>query len=121
MITEQEWNSIRTVVERICAEVSGRRQEFFQTGKVIKRDEVNRLVWIKGMGHTAIPIVSFNYDIRYYDTDELGNATVKNARAKIAVPKLGEIVLVVFELGSTRLPRCLGVVQGKNYLETEED
>lgn len=121
MITEQEWNSIRSVVERIATEVAGRRTEWFQTGRVIKRDENNRLVWIKGMGHTAIPIVGFNYDVRYYDTDEEGKAIVRNARAKIVVPKVGEIVLVAFELGSTRLPRCLGVVQGKNYLETEDD
>jgi len=121
MISEEEWNSIRAVCEKISREVAGTRGEWFQTGRVIKRDEKNRLVWIKGMGHTPLPVVGFEYDVRYYDTDDEGNLRVRNARAKVVVPALGATVLVAFELGSTRLPRCLGIVQGKNYLETEED
>jgi hypothetical protein len=119
-IDEQEWNSLRAASERIAANVSGRRTEYFRTARVIKRDEKNRLVWVKDMGDVAIPIVSFDYEIRYYDTDENGNARVRHARARVAVPKIGETVFVAFELGSTRLPRCLGVVQGKNWVETED-
>jgi len=121
MITEEEWNSIRVACEKIARDVAGTRGEWFQTGKVIKRDEKNRLIWIQGMGHTAIPVVGFNYTVRYYDTDDEGKLRVRQADAKVVVPKKGETVLVAFELGSTRLPRCLGVVQGKNYLEVEED
>lgn len=121
MISEQEWNSIRSVAEKISAEVSGRRVEFFQTGRVIKRDERNRLVWIQGMGDVAIPIVSFEFDVRYYETDAHGNAIVRKARALLDVPKVGQTVLVAFELGISRLPRCLGVILGKNWLEAEDD
>jgi hypothetical protein len=119
-LEEQDWNSIRVAVERICANISGRRVEWFKTGKVIKRDERNRLIWIKGMGDVAIPIIAFDYDIRYYDTDENGETRVRKARATLAVPKLGQTVVVAFELGSTRIPRCLGVLQGKNWVETED-
>jgi len=121
MISEAEWNSIRAACEKIAREVAGTRGDWFQTGKVVKRDEKNRLIWISGMANVALPIVSFNYDVRYYDTDDDGKLITRKARAQIVVPALGETVLVAFELGSTRLPRVLGVVQGKNYLETEED
>lgn len=120
-ISEEEWNSIRAVAEKVARDVSGTRGDWFQTGRVIKRDEKNRLIWIKGMGHTPLPVVGFNYTVRYYDTDDNGKLRVRQANAKVVVPKVGETVLVAFELGSSRLPRCLGVVQGKNYLETEEE
>jgi len=120
VITEPEWNSIREVAARAAAEIAGRRNDWFQTGQVVKRDEKNRLIWVKGLTGVAIPIVSFNYDIRYYDTDENGDAIVRTGHATLAVPKVGQTVLIAFELGVSRLPRCLGVVQGKNYLTQEE-
>ena len=119
-LDDQDWNSVRVAVERIASDVCGRRVEWFTTGRVIKRDEKNRLVWIKGMGDVAIPIIAFDYDIRYYDTDENGETQVRKARASLAVPNVGQTVVVAFELGSTRIPRCLGVMQGKNWVETED-
>jgi len=121
VITEPEWNSIRSLAEKVAREVSGSKGDWFTTGRVIKRDEKNRLVWISGMGHTPLPVVGFEYDVRYYDTDRKGHLIVRNARAKVVVPAVGQTVFIAFELGSSRLPRCIGVVQGKNYLEMEED
>lgn len=120
MISEQEWNSIREAAMKIAAEVAGRRVEWLKTGIVVKRDEDDRLIWIKDMADIAIPIVAHDYDLRYYDTDENGAAIVRHARAKIVVPKIGQSVLIAFELGSSRLPRCLGVIQGTNWIEEEE-
>jgi hypothetical protein len=119
-ISEPEWNSIRTFVERICAQVSGRRSEFFETGTVSKRDEVNRLIWLKGFSDDPIPIVDFEHEVKYYDTDADGNVAVKKAKVTTVVPKVGQTVLVAYEMGTSRLPRCLGVVQGKNWIVTED-
>jgi hypothetical protein len=121
LISEQEWNSVRNVAEKVAAEVAGRRVEWLQTGKVIKRDTRNRLIWIQGMGDVAIPIVSFEFDVRYYDKDASGKTIVRYSKAVLDVPQVGQTVLVAFEMGISRLPRCLGVILGKNWVEAEDD
>ena len=120
MISEQEWNSIRAVAEKVAAEVCGKRSEFFQTGTVAKRDEVNRLVWLKGHSDEPIPIVDFEHEVRYYDTDENGDAIVRKAKIMPSVPRVGQTVVVVYEMGISRLPRCIGVLMGKNWVTSED-
>jgi hypothetical protein len=120
MISEQEWNSIRTACEKVCARISGRRSEFFETGTVAKRDEVNRLIWLKGYSNDPIPIVAFDYEVKYYDTDSDGNVIVRKAKVTPVVPKVGQTVFVAYESGISRLPRCLGVMQGKKWITTED-
>lgn len=120
MITEPEWNSIRTFVEKICVRISGRRSEFFETGTVAKRDETNRLIWLKGFSNDPIPVVDFEHEVRYYDTDSDGNVIVRRAKVATVVPRVGQTVFVAYEMGTSRLPRCLGVVQGKNWITTED-
>ena len=120
MISEQDFNSIRTLVEKVCVRVSGRRSEFFETGTVAKRDEANRLVWLKGFSNDPIPVVAFDYEVKYYDTDSDGNVIVRKAKVTPVIPKVGQTVFVAYEAGISRLPRCLGVVQGKNWITTED-
>jgi len=120
MITDPEWNAIRDVCAKTAAQVSGRRSEFFTTETVIKRDEDNRLIWIKGWGDDPIPIIDFEHEIRYYDTDGNGNVIVRNAKAVTLVPKVGQTVLVAYEMGISRLPRCLGVIQSTNWITSED-
>jgi hypothetical protein len=120
MISEQEWNSVRTFCERISAQVSGRRSEFFETGTVAKRDEVNKLIWLKGFSNDPIPVVAFDYEVKYYDTDKNGHVHVRKAKVTPVVPKVGQTVLVAYEMGVSRLPRCLGVVQGKNWITSDD-
>jgi hypothetical protein len=120
MISEPEWNSIRTFVERICSDISGRREQYFATGKVSKRDVENKLIWVKGFSDDPIPVVGFEYEVKYYDTDADGNVNVKKARVSPVVPHIGQTVFVAYEMGVSRLPRCLGVVQGTNWVTSED-
>lgn len=118
MISEPEWASIRTLVTRIVGGMVPRRH--FITGKVIKNDTNNKLVWIKELGAQPIPVVGFEYDVKSYDTDSSGNVNVRHFTATPKTPKRGQMVLVALELGEG-IPRCLGVVQGKNWITTEDD
>jgi len=131
-ISEGEWNSIRNLVERVAADVSGNRN-FFTTGKVIKRDEDKMLVWIEEFGDQPIPLVFFDYEVKYYDETPNGTTVPsagssspfqtnsKKAKVKVIVPKIGDTVLVARELGSRRLPRCLGKLQGKGWIVAESE
>lgn len=123
-ITEPEWNSIRALVESVSADVSGARN-FFTTGKVLKRDENKKLIWLEEFGDQPIPLVAFDYEVKYYDETPNGTTVpstgasspfktkTKTVKAKVLVPKVGETVLVARELGTRRLPRCLGVILAK--------
>lgn len=120
MISEPEWNSIRALAEKVATQVSGRRADYFQTGKVVKRDEDNRLVWLQGFANDPIPIVDFEHEVRYYDTNENGDVTVRRAIVSPVVPRVGQIVVVAYESGISRLPRCIGVLMGQNWIMTED-
>jgi hypothetical protein len=119
MIDEREWAVIRRMVESVSGKISGRRQDFFITGTVVKSDLQNNLIWIKEFGDQPIPVVGFDYDVTYYDTDNTGVVRKKTARVKVHVPRRGETVLVARELGIQRLPRCLGVIQGQGWIQGE--
>jgi hypothetical protein len=119
-ISEPEWNSIRELAERVSRSVSGRRSEFFQTGIVTKRDMKNRLIWLKGFGNDPIPIIDFEHEVKYYDTDENGDAIVRSAKVQTVVPRVGQAVLVAYEMGVSRNPRCLGVIQSTNWFQSED-
>lgn len=122
MITEPEWNSIRVAIERVIMELSGRREDFFVTGTVFKRDVNKKLIWLKEFGDQPIPVVGYDYDVKYFVWDSGLNKTVaKDARVKIIVPKPGQTVLVAREMGIDRLPRCLGVIQGVGWITQEQD
>jgi hypothetical protein len=117
MIDEREWAAIRRMIESLAGKVAGRRQDYFVTGTVVKSDLKRNLVWIKEFSDQAIPVVGFNYDVTYYDTDNTGVVRKKTAKVKVHVPRRGETVLVARELGIQRLPRCLGVIQGRGWNE----
>ena len=131
-ISDGEWEGIKRMIEKVATELAGNRN-FFTTGRVIKRDEQNMLVWMEEFGDQPIPIVAFDYDVKYYDETPDGttavaaggaspfNVETRTVKAKIVVPKIGDTVLVASELGSKRLPRCLGVLKGKNWIVPESE
>jgi hypothetical protein len=119
-LTEPEWNSIAQFTEKIVKQVIGTRGDFFVTGKVIKVDTQNRCVYLAEFGDQAVPVVGFNYTASYY-VQESGSMTKKTATAEIQMPKVGQSVLVAREMGTSRLPRALGVIQGKNWIVSEEE
>lgn len=119
MISERDFASIRTMVEQIVTRLVGNRQSYFSTGTVIRRDEKKNLVWLKEYGSQAIPVVGFNYDVIYYDTDAAGIVRKKKAKVTVHVPNVGAKVVVANEWGLKRLPRCIGVIQGRGWMESE--
>lgn len=132
-ITEGEWASIRSMVEIVSAEVSGNRASYFTTGKVIKRDEKTMCVWIEDFGDQPIPVVSYEYEVKYYDETPKGTTAVaagnsqpsktrvNTVQVKCKLPKVGDTVFVAREMGTRRLPRCLGVILGKNWIVAESE
>ena len=132
-ITEPEWQSISSLVERVVMRLVGSKGQYFISGTVIKNDEKKKLVWLKEFGNQAIPVVGHRYKMKYYDETPKGtNAAAagtasphktltKTVIADVVVPPRGATVLVVREMGSDRLPRCLGEIQGTDWLIEEEE
>jgi hypothetical protein len=116
-ISDPEWLSISNLVNKEFK----KRGEYFILDRVTKRDEKNRLVWVKELGDQPIPLIAFNYTVEYYDVNQLGNTVKKTAKVKVQVPKIGQTVLVAQQFGTRRLPRCLGVVQSTNYVLPVEE
>lgn len=119
-ITEPEWLSVRTMIEKVVRRIAGTRADYFVTGKVIKVDAKNKCVYLKEFGDQPIPIVAFNQEVKYYDST-ITSTSVRTAPVKIVMPKVGESVLVAREMGVRRLPRCLGVIQGTNWVVPEAE
>ena len=113
-ITDGEWASIQALIEKKVAD----KGEPFVTDKVIKRDPDQRVIWTKDFGDEPIPIVDFNNSIRSFDTTPSG-MTVRTLEGHADVPQIGDTVLIARELGTRRLPRCLGVI-GNNAIVPSE-
>ena len=132
MISDGEWTSIRTLIERVIVQQIGTRNDYFVSGKVIKRDEKNKLVWLAEFGDQAIPLLYFDSQVFVYDESPRGTKVPalnsnspymtykKKLKIETLVPQIGDIVLVAREFGINRAPRCLGVFQSKNWADTEE-
>lgn len=132
-ITEPEWLSISSMIEKIVRRIVGTRADFFVTGKVIKTDVKNKCIYMKEFGDQPIPIVGFDHEVKYYDESPRGTdygaagsnakyiTRVKTAKISVVVPKRGDTVLVAREMGTRRLPRCLGVIQGKKWIVPEDE
>lgn len=108
------------MAEKVARDVSGCKSDFFITGKVLKVDEANKVIYMAEFGDQAIPIVAFNYEVKVYD-DNGTNITPKTVEAKLKMPKKGDTVLVAREMGTNRLPRALGVILGKNWIALGDD
>lgn len=117
-ITEAEWTSISAMIERI---VGHGGKDHFMSAVVIKRDEANGNVYVRELADQAIPVVAHSYKVKYYDTDQTGTVIVKNAVVSPVIPKVGEHIFIVFEMGERSLPRCVGVMQGRNWVSREDE
>lgn len=128
MLSQDDWREIQRYVNRA---LSQQGQSFVQ-GVVVKSDPIKKLIWLKEFGDQPIPLISFDYQVKYYYNEPFGNTTgvgtAVNARMKsrktqayskevdILCPRVGDVVLVAQHLGSRRLPKCLGVIKSKNYV-----
>jgi hypothetical protein len=66
LISEAEWDSIFSEIEKRAS----KHGETLVMSTVIKSDPLNGNIWIPELGDQPIPIISFNYNIKYYDTDD---------------------------------------------------
>jgi hypothetical protein len=123
MLEDHEWDSIREFVTKLTKEIAGRRSDPVIISRVTKNDLNNRLVWIKELEDVPIPLYGFEYEVKYYDETPKNTGwgwgdyftDVKIATARLKVPKVGELVIVVREMGSNRMPRCLGALNSTNF------
>lgn len=122
MITNSDWAAIQDFVNRRISRIG----EPFVQGKVIKSDSVRKVVFLKEFGDTPIPLIAFDFQVKYSYKETSGTTTIKKTKAyseevEILTPRVGETVLVAQHFGSSRLPKCLGVVKSKRYIQAEEE
>lgn len=93
----------------------------FMFAKVVKRDESNKLVWVREFGNTPIPLVGFKTGFRYYDTQSDGTVIVRDdqagVNANVVVPKKNTLVVIVKPYGNFEKPICIGEVFSTGYWE----
>jgi hypothetical protein len=75
-ISEEEFASIKTMIDAAVGEIG----QTFITGEVIKRDEANKLVWIKELGDQPIPVVDFQRTVDVYSLSANQNNDMRSAR-----------------------------------------
>jgi hypothetical protein len=111
------WNGIAEEINR----AQSPREIVF--GKVVKRDTVNKLIWLESFGNLAIPLVSFGFGFSYYDTDQLGTVNKRDdpsgtnpaLQTKLLVPSIGETAVILNPGGQHRFPLCVGVVRSTRF------
>jgi hypothetical protein len=119
MFKEHQWRAIQDYVQKIMAQ----RGEYFTVGVVVKRDDERKLVWTSEFGDTPIPLFTFDFTVKYYDTQTTGAVKPKKTRpargkqreVEVVTPQIGETVLIARHLGSRNLPKCIGVMQSHNF------
>jgi len=121
-LNNSDWAAIQDLVNRMITRVG----EPFLQGKVIKTDPIRKVVFLKEFGSVPIPIVSFDYQVKYSFKETSGATTIKKTKAyseevEILTPRVGDTVLIARHYGSSRLPKCLGVIKSKRYIEANEE
>lgn len=116
--TDSDWNAIQEFVNRLLS----RSGDAFVQGKVVRSDSARKVVWLKEFGDVPIPLVAFDYQVRFRYKETTGTTTVAKTDpysddVEILTPRVGDIVLVAQQFGTRRLPKCLGVIKSKRYVE----
>ena len=128
--THDEWREIQNMVNR-ALEGQG---EYFVQDIVVKSDPVRKVIWTKEFGDQAIPLFTFDYQVKYYDSEVTGvngsnspynvdkkktprKSVAYSKEVEVLVPRKGDVVLVARHMGARRLPKCLGVLKSKNFIQ----
>ena len=64
-------------------------------------------------GYVSLSTVQFRST-----TPAKGQTHIKNNFTTVKMPKKGDLVLVAQHYGTSRLPKCLGIIKGKNFIVT---
>lgn len=120
-LSAQDWQQIQEFVNRIISKTG----EAFIQGKVVKSDPTRRVVWLREFGDTPIPLIGFDYRVKYRYKETDGTTTVAKTKphsddVEILTPRVGDTVLVAQQFGTRRLPKCLGVIKSVRYVESGE-
>jgi hypothetical protein len=102
-LTDTDLNRVQDLIE------NGAMPSEVVYGRVVRRDEHKKLIWLKEFGDQPIPLVAMRAKVKIFDTTPTGTQ-IKTAEVIYEVPKIGELVVVLRQLGSRRLPKCVGVV-----------
>lgn len=108
-LDDSDWNAIYEAISRAIP------QHEIVYGRVVKRDEHKKLIWLKEFGDQPIPLVGFNGKVTVYDE------TATTTRRKVVkleheVPQKGDLVVVLRQMGTRRLGKCVGVVLSKGFV-----
>lgn len=116
-LTNADWREIQKFVGKMTA--SG--GEPFVQCKVIGIDISRNVVFAKEFGDIPIPIVAHYYQVTYSSRDASGRVIRLKTQAyskevEILLPQIGDTILVAQHLGTRALPKCLGVIQSKDFV-----
>ena len=117
MISHGDWNEIQSLIRRMI----GDQGDTFVQGTVIRNDPIRKVVFVKEFGDIPIPIVAHWYQVTYNTRDTSGRVlrtkTIPySTDVDVLVPRVGDIVFIAQHLGTRSLPKCLGVIQSKNFV-----
>ena len=103
-LNEREWDSIYAAIR------STNPQNEVVYGRVVKRNVAKKVIYLSEFGDQPIPLVALNAVAHVYDETPTG-VKKKTVKIEFEVPKVGELVVVLRQMGERRLPKCVGVVQ----------
>lgn len=108
-LDQNDWNAVYDAIRRAIP------PNEITYGVVTKRDVRKKLIWLKEYGDQPVPLVAFNGQVVVYDETATG-VKKKTVQIEYEVPKVGELVVVLRQMGARRLPKCVGVVQSKGFV-----
>lgn len=111
MLDKSDWNAIYEAIRRETP------VNEIVYGKVTAQDIKQKRVKVDVTGDQWLPLVGFNGKITYYD--ETGTVTDKKiASIEYDVPKIGQIAVVMRQMGERRLGKCVGIILSTgNFVE----
>lgn len=94
----------------------------FIQAKVIKSDSSRKVVWVRELGSIPVPLIAFDYQVKYSYREASGTLQIQKTKAyseevDVLTPRVGDTVLIAQHFGASRLPKCLGVIKSRNYIE----
>lgn len=116
-LDDRDWRRVQKLIDDFARTVP----EYFSQGEVVSVDKSRKVVFLKEFGDQPIPIFSFQFDVNYLDTGKNQHTKLRHTIATPRLPKKGDIVLVARQMGSRRLPKCIGVLQSHDFVDVGSD
>lgn len=111
-LTHEDW---RNIDQRVSNLIKGSHGPYVSQDVVIKNDTLKNVIWVKQFGDYPIPMFTFDYNVKYYDTQS-GGLIAKQAVVTPICPNVGDTVLILRQNGSRKLPKCVGVLRSTDFI-----